>query len=347
MSKKSIHTLSQLQNEKLIEAITPELQVVASRYAVAISPAMLELARLDKQGPISKQFIPTEAELATREEELADPISDEKFSPVTGIVHRYPDRLLLKLLGVCPVYCRFCFRREQVGPHGKNLTSRELSAALDYIRGHEEIWEVILTGGDPLLLSDHRLAEVLDALRAIPHVKVLRLHTRIPVVMPERITPPLLKILKGSKPVYILLHCNHVAELTENARKACAQLVDAGVSLLSQSVLLRGVNDTAEALEQLMRAFVENRIKPHYLHHGDLARGTSHFRVPLEKAQALLRAMRGRVSGLCQPNYMLDIPGGFGKVPVGPQFMVQENECWQVEDVHGQRHEYKESVDKG
>ncbi len=340
-------TLQDLVAADVIPSATPALQSVAAQFSVSITPAMLTLIDGAKNDPIAAQFVPTENELQVHPAERADPIGDAPHTPVEGIVHRYPDRVLLKLLHSCPVYCRFCFRREQIGQKGnkggeKLLSSEALAAALNYIRTHEEIWEVILSGGDPLMLSDRRLAEVVTALNDIPHVKVLRIHTRVPVVDPARITPELVAALRGRLPVYILLHCNHARELTDEARIACARLVDAGMPMLSQSVLLKGVNDTAESLGALMHAFVENRIKPHYLHHLDLARGTGHFRVPIAVGQALLRQMRGNLSGLCQPTYILDLPGGHGKVPLTPVFAVENEEGWLVEDFHGCSHTYDE-----
>jgi lysine 2,3-aminomutase len=245
---------------------------------------------------------------------------------------------------VCPVYCRFCFRREMVGPGKRQSLSREaLDAALGYIRAHPGVWEVILTGGDPLILSPRRLREVVRALGEIEHVKVVRVHTRVPVVAPERITPPLICALKvPGKATYVVLHANHPRELTENARAACARMVDAGIPMLSQSVLLRGVNDDAETLSALMRGFVENRIKPYYLHHCDLAPGTAHLRTGIEEGQALMRALHGRFSGLCQPAYVLDIPGGHGKSPVGPSYLerLQGAQGYVVKDFNGRRHSY-------
>ncbi len=240
-----------------------------------------------------------------------------------GIVHRYPDRVLLKLVSVCPVYCRFCFRREMVGP-GKSaaLSDADLAAALDYVRAHPEIWEVILTGGDPLILSPRRVAEVTAALGDIPHVKILRWHSRVPSVAPERVTAALVEALRSSsKTVYVALHANHPRELTDAARAACRRLIDAGIAMVSQSVLLKGVNDDADTLEALMRGFVEMRVKPYYLHHGDLAPGTAHLRTTIAEGQALMRALRARLSGLALPTYVLDIPGAHGKVPVGPDYL--------------------------
>jgi lysine 2,3-aminomutase len=305
-----------------------DLQKVAARYAIAVTP---EIAALidpgDASDPIARQFIPTAAELSRGPGEAADPIGDHAHSPVAGIVHRYPDRVLFKLVHVCAVYCRFCFRREMVGPGKESALSEAAYArALDYIRAHREIWEVILTGGDPLMLSPRRLAEIMRDLADIDHVRIVRIHTRVPVADPLRISDEMVGALKvAGATTWLALHANHARELTEAARAACARLIDAGIPMVSQSVLLRGVNDDAATLEALMRAFVECRIKPYYLHHGDLAPGTAHLRTTLAHGQDLVRALRGRVSGLCQPDYVLDIPGGAGKSPVGPNYLSPQN----------------------
>jgi lysine 2,3-aminomutase len=321
---------------------------VAARYAVAVTPAVVALVDpADPHDPIARQYVPTRDELAVGPHESADPIGDHVHSPVAGIVHRYPDRVLLKLVHVCAVYCRFCFRREMVGP-GKDsaLSSREYDSALDYIRSQPGIWEVILTGGDPLMLAPRRLAEVMADLAAVAHVKIIRIHTRLPVADPARITPDLVEALRvDGATVWVALHANHPREFTGAARAACARLVDAGIPMISQSVLLRGVNDDAATLEALMRAFVECRIKPYYLHHGDLAPGTAHLRTSIAEGQALMRQLRGRVSGLCQPDYVLDIPGGFGKVPVGPEYLTrvkgeQDLPQYRVVDYCGDVHAY-------
>jgi lysine 2,3-aminomutase len=287
-------------------------------------------ALIDPQNPddpIARQYLPDVRELLHGPGEDADPIGDHVHSPVAGIVHRYPDRVLFKLVHVCAVYCRFCFRREMVGP-GKEiaLSQGAYADALDYIRGHAEIWEVILTGGDPLMLSPRRLAEIMADLAAIDHVKIIRIHTRVPVADPARVSDEMVAALKvRGAATWVALHANHPRELTDMARAACARLIDAGIPMVSQSVLLRGVNDNAETLEALLRAFVECRIKPYYLHHGDLAPGTAHLRTTLAQGQTLMRALRGKISGLCQPDYVLDIPGGFGKAPVGPEYLSQAN----------------------
>jgi lysine 2,3-aminomutase len=320
-----------------------DLARVAERYAVAITPAIADLIeQSDPRDPIARQFVPDIAELTTTPDERADPIGDHAHAPLEGIVHRYPDRVLLKLVNVCAVYCRFCFRREMVGPGKKALSAQQLDAALTYIATHPEIWEVILTGGDPLVLSARRLGDVIRRIAAVDHVKIIRLHTRLPVVSPEKITPGLVRAMKTKDATtYVALHANHPRELTPAVRAAVARIVDAGIPMVSQSVLLRGVNDDAPTLEALMRAFVECRIKPYYLHHADLAPGTSHFRTSLREGQALMRALRGRVSGLAQPAYVLDIPGGFGKVPVGPQYIDMCGEAGAtVEDINGLKHDY-------
>ncbi|SEB88641.1 lysine-2,3-aminomutase-like protein [Bradyrhizobium erythrophlei] len=307
-------------------AALAELEQVAARYAVAVTP---ELAALidpaDSADPIARQFIPSADELVEQPGENADPIGDDAHSPVAGIVHRYPDRVLFKLVHVCAVYCRFCFRREMVGPgKASALSDDAYRGALEYIRTHQEVWEVILTGGDPLMLSSRRLSEIMADLAAIDHVKIIRLHSRVPIADPERINSDMVGALRvEGATTWIAIHANHPRELGANARAACARLADAGIPLVSQTVLLRGVNDDAATLAALMRAFVECRIKPYYLHHGDLAPGTAHLRTTIEAGQELMRALRGRVSGLCQPDYVLDIPGGYGKAPIGPTYLSQ------------------------
>ena len=273
--------------------------------------------KTDPHDPIARQFVPDPLELDLQPDEAADPIGDDVHSPVEGLVRRYPDRVLLKLVNVCAVYCRFCFRREMIGPGKPNaLSEKALAAAFAYIAAHAEIWEVILSGGDPLVLSPRRLAAVMKRLGAINHVKIVRVHTRVPAVDPARIKPALVRALKASgKTTYVVLHANHARELTPAARTACARIIDAGVPMLAQSVLLKGVNDDTDALGALMRAFVECRIKPYYLHHLDRAPGTAYFRTTVAHGQELMRALRTRYSGLCQPSYVIDVPGD-GKVPV-------------------------------
>ena len=341
---KTLRTPAELVGARLIAPKRlSELEAVAARYAVAITPEMAGLIDpADLDDPIARQFVPDGRELGRTPEETEDPIGDAAHSPVEGIVHRYPDRVLLKPLHACAVYCRFCFRREMVGPKGLGTLSPEaLSGALAYIENRPEIWEVIVTGGDPLILSPRRLRELTRRLAAVEHVKVIRFHTRVPVVDPLRITPALVRSLKApGKASYIALHANHPREFTPAAREAVARIADAGIPLLGQSVLLRGVNDDAETLAALMRTFVENRVKPYYLHHGDLAPGTAHLRTSIDEGQALMRGLRGRLSGLCQPDYVLDIPGGHGKAPIGPGYLRRTESGCEIDDYRGGRHAY-------
>ncbi|QBR71872.1 lysine-2,3-aminomutase-like protein [Beijerinckiaceae bacterium] len=321
------------------------IELVSKAYAIALTESVAGLIdAADPDDPIARQFIPDVAELAVQPDERADPIGDMAFTPVEGVVHRYPDRVLLKLLHICPVYCRFCFRRSVVGPNSPAyLAPKALATAIAYIADHSEIWEVILTGGDPLTMSTRRLTDILARLETIDHVKVIRLHTRVPIVDPGKITARLIDCLRSSgKTVYVALHANHPRELSTPARAACARLADAGIPLLSQSVLLAGVNDDIETLTHLMRAFVEARIKPYYLHQLDLAPGTAHFRVPIAKGRDLMRQLRGRVSGVCQPEYVLDIPGGHGKSPIGPNYLTEtaNGQSYRVVDYSGRSHPY-------
>lgn len=295
----------------------------------------------DPHDPVARQYLPVPDEGPVYPEEHPDPIGDEVHSPVKGIVHRYPDRVLLKIVSACAVYCRFCFRKEMVGAGKGHLGAAEIEAALSYIRSDPNIWEVILTGGDPMVLSARRMKDILTSIEKIPHVRILRIHTRVPIAAPDRITSDLTAALMTEKPLYLSIHVNHLQEITPAVESALARLHDAGCVLLSQTVLLRGVNDTVEALEALFRKLVTMRVRPYYLHHCDLAPGTAHFRTSIAQGQALAAALRGRVSGLCQPHYVLDIPGGFGKVNAAPCAIHQgSGGAWAATDRFGVEHSY-------
>jgi lysine 2,3-aminomutase len=319
------------------------LEQVASEFRIRMTPAMQAAAGPGPADPIAAQFVPDARELLTRPEELLDPIGDDAHSPVPGLTHRYPDRVILHITKTCEVYCRFCFRREVVGEEG-TLPERELTAALDYIARTPAIREVILTGGDPLVLSPRRIAAVMARLAAIPHLDVVRIHTRIPVVAPDRIDAAMLaRCCPPRLAVWVVLHTNHANELTPEACAALARLADAGIPLLSQSVLLRGVNADADTLADLFRALIRNRVKPYYLHHCDLARGTSHFRTTIAEGQAIMAALRGRISGTCLPRYVLDLPGGHGKVPLGPGYLRETAPGrWLIRDWQGRTHDYRD-----
>lgn len=344
MNKNAIRNLKALTQYGLVNTEDlPDLQKVVGNFRLSISDQMHQLIdKSDPNDPISKQFIPSVEELTISAAELQDPIGDMTHTKVKGIVHRYPDRCLFTPVHVCPVYCRFCFRKEKVGNADETMTAQELETAFAYINEHKEIWEVILTGGDPLILKPAALKKIIKRLSAIEHVEVIRIHTRIPVVEPQRINSELIAALKCKKAVYVLLHANHPNEFSKAAIDSCAAIIDAGIPMLSQTVLLKNINDNIDVLSTLMRCFIKNRIKPYYLHHCDLARGTQHFRTTIAKGQELMKQLRGRFSGLCQPTYVLDIPGGFGKIPIGPDYLttLENNEQYGVEDYQGNIHQY-------
>ncbi len=316
---KSLRSIDDLVAAGLIDGAAGDLRPVADTFAVGVSPAMAAvIAARGPDSPVARQFIPDARELIIDPLERHDPIGDDAHSPMFGLVHRYPDRVLFKLVSVCPVYCRFCFRREMVGPAGDgSMSEADIAAAVAYVHARPEIREVILTGGDPLMLSARRIRALMAQLNGIAHLDIIRWHSRVPVVAPERLTDELIAALADTdKTAVVAVHCNHVDELTAEAQDRLKALRRAGVTLLSQTVLLKGINDSLPALEALMRAFLRLGVLPYYLHHGDLAKGTSHFRTTLAEGLDLVEALRGRLSGLAQPTYVLDLPGGAGKVPV-------------------------------
>ncbi|MEO5335885.1 MAG: lysine-2,3-aminomutase-like protein [Magnetospirillum sp. WYHS-4] len=307
-------------------------------FPARIAPEYRALMGDAPNDPLARQVVPSPEELAPQPEDRIDPIGDTAHSPLEGLVHRHPDRVLLKPTLACPIHCRFCFRRDQVG-RGGTLKPAALAAALDYIRVHPEIREVILTGGDPLMLSPARLERLTRDLSMIDHLKWLRVHSRVPVAMPSRIAAAAVRALKaGRLATWVAVHCNHPRELSPAALAALGRLADAGIPLVSQTVLLKGVNDDVAVLAELMESLLAARVKPYYLHHGDLVPGAAHFRVSLPEGIALAAELRRRVSGLALPTYVLDIPGGFGKVPVGPSYL--EDGGAAVLDPQGRRHAY-------
>lgn len=319
------------------------IDAVGARYSVAIPAGLADLIDPgDPNDPIARQFVPDPAELQTAADELEDPIGDGAHSPVRGLVHRYPDRVLLMPTMSCPVYCRYCFRRDRVGRAADAPTADDLEAAYRYIEDHTGIHEVILTGGDPLSLSDARLERIIARLNAIPHLNNIRIHTRVPVVLPGRVTDKLIAALTSGIPVWMVLHCNHARELTDDVAAACDRLIRGGIPLLSQSVLLKGVNDDVETLTELMRRLIRLRVKPYYLHHPDRARGTARFRITLDEGRALVAALRGNISGLCQPTYVVDIPGGYGKAPVQAETATAKGSAWVLQDFRGKSHDFVE-----
>ena len=307
-------------------------------YPDSLAPA---IATDDFSDPVYAQYVRDAREDHITPEERTDPIGDDPHSPVQGIVHRHPDRALLKITDICAAYCRFCFRKDMVGQGDGILDEAELKVALSYIQNAPHIREIILTGGDPLTLSNRRLKDVLEKLYAIEHLDIIRFHTRTPLIKPARIDEELCGVLKDCpKALYVVLHVNHTQELTDEVKKAIRTLDQSGAVLLSQSVLLRGVNDDTQTLEDLFRALVRLKVKPYYLHHLDRAQGTSHFEVSPRIGQEIIARLRGRISGLCLPTYILDIPGGFGKMPLEQCTLEDEQDHYTIQDPHGRRHIY-------
>jgi lysine 2,3-aminomutase len=312
-------------------------------FAAAKLPDYLR-ARIgfDQHDPLALQYIKSVAEDNDTAYVHDDPIGDHAHSKNPLIIHRYPDRALFLPTDHCAVYCRFCFRKDRVGQGAAIATEADLDTAFTYLETHPAIWEVIFSGGDPLILSPRRLQTLMTRLAALPHIEVVRFHTRLPAVDPKRITQDLAKALSASgKATYLVLHVNHADELTPEALVALKLLHEAGIILLSQTVLLKDVNNNTETLEHLLRKLVAHRVKPYYLHHPDLVKGTQHFRVSLDEGMQIMKELRGKISGLCWPTYVLDIPGGFGKVPVNQSYITKSDDTtWVVEDIYGASHIY-------
>lgn len=314
------------------------LEKVSSLFPMRISPhyrAWIQSA----DDPIAKQVIPDGREL----EDLGkdpDPLKEESQAPVPQIVHRYPHRVIFLVSNQCAVYCRFCMRKRRIDK-GAQVTPNAIHEGISYIRQNRQITEVILSGGDPFMLDDATLIEILAALRRMPHIRILRIHTRIPNAWPQRITPDTTKALSAFHPLYINIHFNHPQEITPQAKKACALLADAGIPLGSQTVLLRGVNDDAATLLSLFQALLEIRVRPYYLHQLDRVPGTAHFGVPLQKALDLMGALRGILSGQAMPHFMVDLPGGGGKVELLPETCLAKNDTqWIFQNFEGRRFPY-------
>ncbi|MDH4468533.1 MAG: KamA family radical SAM protein [Bacteriovoracaceae bacterium] len=301
--------LNLIRNQSTIE----NGMAIQKNFDIRVPAEFLNI--IDQNGPLQKQFIPDAKELEFDPNELLDPISDEDHTPVKFVTHRYKDRVLLKVSYQCGVYCRYCFRRYKVSDGKENPSEKEMEAAISYISSHPEINEVILTGGDPLSVSDKKLAFIIESLNRIPHLSFLRVHTRMPTAIPSRISNEFLQILSTSKlPIWFVLHINHASELTPRACESIKLLSNAGYPLLCQSVLLKGVNDDVETLKQLSLSLVRNKITPYYLHYPDLAQGTNHFRIPLEKSIELVNELHGKISGFAIPQLIVDLPGGNGKI---------------------------------
>ncbi|MCI0529904.1 MAG: KamA family radical SAM protein [Nitrospira sp.] len=302
-----------------------EVQQALQEFPMRINSYFLNLMK-EKGNSIARQVVPSPLETADGEPYMDDPLDEEKDSPVPGLVHRYPDRVLLMVTTQCPIYCRFCTRKRIIGRPGI-VSMATIRQGIDYIRDHSEVRDVILSGGDPLMLKDEVLEEILQSLRAIPHLEIIRIGSRVPGALPQRVTEQLCRILKKYHPLYMNLHFNHPDEITPEAKRACEMLVDAGIPLGSQTVLLRGINDDPEVMKRLMQKLLSCRVKPYYIYQGDLVSGTDHFRTTVETGLEIMRHLQGHTSGMAVPKYVIDAPQGGGKVPINPpDFVLDLNE---------------------
>jgi lysine 2,3-aminomutase len=320
--------------------ITTDLRSVAAIYPFRVSPSYAGLIR-SPDDAIWKQCIPDTRELED-DGQVADPLAEASLSPVPGLIHRYPDRVVLLVSNRCPVYCRFCMRKRHVGAGDEPLSLAALDRALAYIAATPAINDVILSGGDPLMLDDDSLAHILTRLRDIGHVSIIRIGTRIPVTLPERVTPELCSLLKRFHPLYINTHFNHPSEITPASAHACSLLADAGIPLGNQTVLLSGVNDSPETMRDLLTGLLSVRVRPYYIHQMDLVRGTAHFRTPVAKGLEIIRALRGHISGLAVPQYVIDLPDGKGKVPILPDGVEREGDLLILRTYQGERIAYRD-----
>jgi len=320
--------------------ISLDLPSVASIYPFRVTPSYARL--IQKPGDaIWKQCIPDVQELEDTDQ-YADPLSETALSPVPGLIHRYPDRVVLLVSNRCPVYCRFCMRKRHVGEGNTPPDSGALERSLNYIAANSAIHDVILSGGDPLMLEDDSLGYILQRLRNIRHVSIIRIGTRMPVTLPERITPELCALLKQFHPLYVNTHFNHPDEITASSMRACSLLADAGIPLGNQTVLLRGVNDSVKIMRDLMVGLLSIRVRPYYIHHMDLVRGTAHFRTPVSVGLEIVRALRGHVSGLAVPQYVIDLPNGKGKVPILPDGYEQKGDMLILKTYLGELVRYRD-----
>ena len=317
---------------------------VAERYPMRVNPYYLSLIK-SVGDPIWRQAVPAEEEIHDSVCP-ADPLEEENQSPVPNLVHRYPDRVLFLVSSECAMYCRFCTRKRKVGGESMVITRQTIEAGLDYIRSHSEIRDVILSGGDPLLLAAERLEWLLRELRAIPSVEIIRIGTRVPVVLPQRITPALVRILRRFHPLFINTHFNHPDEITDTAAKACGRLVDAGIPLGNQCVLLRGVNDEPAVMKRLMQKLLAIRVKPYYIYQADMVQGTDHFRTTVEEGIEIIRALRGHTSGMGVPAYVIDAPGGGGKIPILPDYLQSLGDEVVLKNFLGETYTYRNAADR-
>lgn len=318
------------------------LEAVAERYPMRVTPYYLDLIQAVGD-PIWRQAVPAVDELHDHVCP-ADPLEEENQSPVANLIHRYPDRALFLVCSECAMYCRFCTRKRKVGGENMVINRDTLAEGLRYIRNHPEIRDVILSGGDPLLLADERLEDILKELRAIPSVEIIRIGTRTPVVLPQRITPALVRMLRRFHPLFINTHFNHPSEITELAARACGRLADAGIPLGNQTVLLRGVNDDPATMKRLMQKLLAIRVRPYYIYQADMVQGTDHFRTTVEEGLQVIRGLRGHTSGMAVPAYVIDAPGGGGKIPLLPDYLQQLGDEVVLKNYLGETYRYRNAL---
>ncbi|RJP57214.1 MAG: KamA family radical SAM protein [Deltaproteobacteria bacterium] len=316
---RSITKAVDLPKQLCMDVIT--VHDVTRRYPMRINPYYLGLIK-ETNDPLWLQAIPDFKEL-NDPLGVEDPLNEEEQSPVPNITHRYPDRVLFLVSSQCAMYCRFCTRKRKVG-RSLTVTEETIALGIEYIGRHREVRDVLLSGGDPLLLTDKSIERILKALRQIPHVEIIRIGTRVLCTLPQRITIRLVNMLKKYHPLYINTHFNHPIEITPEAAKACGRLADAGIPLGCQTVILRGVNDNASIMKQLMQGLLRIRVRPYYLYQADLTQGTGHFRTPIDKGLEIIEALRGHTSGLCVPTFVVDVPGGGGKTPILPNYLLRK-----------------------
>ena len=319
-----------------------EINTCLGAFRMAITPYYASLINpRDPNDPIRKQAVPSILETRADENDLSDPLGEMADSPVPHVVHRYPDRVLLLVTLQCAMYCRHCTRRRAVGEEDKPITEAQLQKAIAYIRAHKEIRDVLISGGDPLTMSTEKLEHIISSLRAIDHVEIIRIGTRVPVVLPMRITQELTDMLRKYHPIWINTHFNHPNELTPEAARACAAIVDAGIPLGNQTVLLRGVNDNTETMKRLLLGLVKMRVRPYYLYQCDLSCGIGHFRTRVEVGIDIMHQLTGNISGYALPKYVIDAPGGGGKIPLGYEYVLRKDDQEVVlENYRGQRYRY-------
>jgi lysine 2,3-aminomutase len=331
-------------NEEEVAAIDAS----KGKMATAITPYFVTLmSRTDPNCPIRRQALPTLEEFHVSPHDLLDPCAEDENSPVHSLVHRYPDRVLLLVTDKCAVYCRYCTRRRMVGSSENCIKEEELDAAIAYIQATKKIRDVLISGGDPLLLEDDHLERILSKLRKVPHVEMVRIGTRVPVTCPQRITPALTNMLKKYHPLWMSIHFSHPKEITKEVRRSCGLLADSGIPLGSQTVLLRGINDKPSIMKRLMHELLRIRVRPYYIYQCDLAMGTEHFRTPIAVGMNIIEKLRGHTTGYAVPSFVIDAPGGGGKIPVGPTYLISQDKGKMVlRNYQGKVFEYQEPGDE-